>query len=122
MPPRQGFLVALILLPTLGFGQSQFAGKWQTKTSTVTGKHSITVNIAVTDGKVGGTVVLVDPDGSEIEMRAVNPRLNEDALQFETALRDDTFYWRLRLRSKTKAFLHGSMHEMLIDERVTKRR
>jgi len=113
---------ALLLLPTLAFGQSQFAGEWQTKVSTLTGKHSITANIAVTDGKVTGKVVLVDPDGSEIEMPVIGPRLNEAALEFETTLRNDTFFWRLTLRSKTKALLHGSMREMLIDERVTKRR
>jgi len=118
---RRSLLFVLILIPGIVLAQSQFAGKWQTRTSKLTGKSAITVNIAIVEGNVKGTVVLLDPH-SEIEMPMVNLRLNKGALEFETTDRNDTFYWHLTMRGKRKGFLHGSMHEMLIDERVVKAR
>jgi len=112
---RYGLLVALILLPTAVFAQSQFAGEWQAR------KGSITLNIAVTEGKAGGTVVIQGPGKGQLEMAISNSQKNGNALEFETKDRDATFYWRLTLVGKRKGLLHGTMREMLIDERVKKR-
>jgi hypothetical protein len=44
-----------------------------------------------------------------------------NGLEFETMDRHDTWYGGLTLTAKTKGLLHGSVREMLIDERVRKR-
>jgi len=54
-------------------------------------------------------------------MAISNSQKNGNALEFETKDRDATFYWRLTLVGKRKGLLHGTMREMLIDERVKKR-
>jgi hypothetical protein len=118
--PLQSTLL-LVLLTTTAFGQSQFAGKWQTRRATkVTGQHSITVNIAEEDGNFTGTVVLVNPDRSEIQSPIINPKLSGKTIEFETKIENDTFFWRLTSKAKNKASLHGSMREMLIDEQMVK--
>lgn len=104
----------------MAIAQSQFAGKWQTKKSSATGKHSITVNIAVNDGKASGTVVLVNPDASEIESKMLNVQLRNDTLEFEMKVENDTFCWRLTLERARTGRLHGTIGEMLIDEKVVK--
>jgi hypothetical protein len=111
---RRSLFVALVLVPAV-FGQSQFAGKWQTR------KSSITVNIVDRQGKLTGTVVFLGPLSYRLEMAISNPEERGPALEFETKDQDATFYWRLTLVDKKKGLLHGSMREMLIDERVKKR-
>jgi hypothetical protein len=112
----------LAVVSHLALGQSQFAGRWQTKKSAVTGKHSITVNVTVNDDNASGTVVLVNPDGSEIESLILNVELHGDSLEFETKIKNDTFNWRLTLeKDARRGRLHGSIGEMLIDEEVVKK-
>ena len=111
----------LIGFSSLAVAQAEFAGKWQTKKSSVTGKHSISVNVAVNDGKVSGTVVLVNPDGSEVESSMHNVELRHDTFEFETKEGNDTFHWRLILeKGGRRGRLQGSVGEMLIDEKVAK--
>ncbi len=109
-------MLALILLPGAVLAQSPFAGKWETR------KSAITVNIAVTEGTVSGTVVFHGPHHYQWEMAASNFHESGNALEFETNDKLDTWCWHLSLSSKTKGLLHGSVREMLIDERVKKRR
>jgi hypothetical protein len=121
--PLLTFLVLLLVtfLSKAGLGQSQFAGTWQTaKANKLTGKHAITVIISVTQSKITGSVVLVNPDASEIEEPILTAVPGEKSLEFETKLGSDTFSWSLTPKSKTKAFLHGSVREMLIDERMVR--
>jgi hypothetical protein len=47
---------------------SPFAGKWHTRTSQVAHRPGITVNIMEREQSLSGTVVLVNPDASEIEL------------------------------------------------------
>lgn len=117
------YVTMLACLSVSALAQGQFAGKWQTRISPTTGKHSITVNIVVKEGQIGGTVVLVNPpDGSEIESPIVNPELNGRTLKFETNLKNDKFSWKLTLDEVNReGLLHGSMGHMLIDERVVKK-
>ena len=111
-------------LSSLAIGQAQFAGKWQTKKSSLTGKHSITVNIALKEGKASGTVILVNPpDGSEIQSEMLNVERSGNTLDFETKDRNDTFHWRLTVEGdRRRGRLYGSIGEMLIDEKVLKNR
>jgi hypothetical protein len=51
----------------IGMPQSPFVGKWQTRVSRVTRKSAITVNLVEQERRLGGTVVLVNPDASEIQ-------------------------------------------------------
>ncbi len=115
-------MLLLVTFPSEGaFGQSQFAGTWQTvKANKLTGKHAITVIISVTQGKISGLVVLANPDASEIEEPILNGVPREQSLEFETRLGSDTFSWRLTRKSKTTASLHGRMREMVIDERMVR--
>jgi hypothetical protein len=113
---RRSFILALILLPGAVFAQSPFAGRWQTR------KNAITVDIAFTEGEVSGTVVFLDPQKYRWEMAASNFHESGNALEFETNDKLDTWRWRLTVASKTKGLLHGSVREMLIDERVRKQR
>jgi hypothetical protein len=70
-------VIAAILLATtfaIGMPQSRFAGKWQTRVSRVTHKSAITVNIVEPEQRLGGTVVLVNPDASEIQLPLTTSR------------------------------------------------
>ncbi len=103
------FLAVVICFSVVALAQSQFAGKWQTKTSGVTGKPTITVNIMESANKLSGTVVLVNPDRSEIEMPILSPELKEKTLEFETNLQGTPFNWRLSLKNgNARGLLHGT--------------
>ena len=115
---------ATLLVAALTFAKQDselFVGKWQTRISPVTRKHSITVNIIADGGRLSGTVVLVNPDSSEIEEPILNPKVSGTTLRFETDAKG-TFYWRLSLMKGSRGLLHGSIGEMLIDEPVIKHR
>src|SRR5580658_9033631 len=102
-------LAAMICFSVVALAESEFAGKWQTKTSRVTGKPTVTVNIIETESKLSGTVVLVNPDRSEMEMPILRSELKGDALEFETSLQGTPFDWRLTLKKGGReAVLHGS--------------
>jgi hypothetical protein len=125
-----GFLAVVICLSVVALAQSQFAGKWQTKTSRVTGKPTITVNISESENKLSGTVVLVNPDRSEMEMPILSSELKGKTLEFETNLQGTPFDWRLTLKKgNASGLLHGSDRrpgkggqggEMVIEEDVVK--
>jgi hypothetical protein len=124
-------LAVVICFSVVALSQSQFAGKWQTKTSHATGKPTITVNIVESENKLSGTVVLVNPDRSEMEMPMLSPELKGATLEFETSLQGTPFDWRLTLKKGSReALLHGSDRrpskggqggEMVIDEDVVKK-
>src|SRR6266851_6445103 len=113
-------IAAVILLATTAASEMQtspFVGKWHTRTSGVTHKSGITVNIDERGQRLSGTVVLVNPDASEIELPILNVKITENVVDFETHDKGDTFYWTLTLQKKhARALLHGSCREMLIDE------
>ena len=122
---RMSLGTVLLLFATLATGasQSQFAGKWPTRMSRVIKKSAITVNVIEQEQKLGGTVVLVNLDGSEIEVPILNAKASGNVIEFETPASGDTFYWSLALKKtgSSRGLLHGSFHEMLIDEAVVKR-
>jgi hypothetical protein len=117
------YVIMIACLSVSALAQDQFVGTWQARISPASGKHSITVNIVVNEGKVGGTLVLVDGiDGSETEAPIINPELSGKTLKFETNLKDAIFNWELTLKGRSQeGRLHGSYGHMLIDERVVKK-
>jgi hypothetical protein len=71
--------------------------------------------------KLSGTVVLGNPDASEIELPILNAKASGNVVEFETSLKADTFYWSLTVKKPgDRGLLHGSCREMLIDESVVK--
>lgn len=48
----------VICFSFVALAQSPFAGKWQTKTSRVTGKPTITLSIAESENRLSGTLLL----------------------------------------------------------------
>jgi hypothetical protein len=115
--------IALLLFATLagGASQSQFAGKWQTRTSRVTNQPAITVIIVELNQRLGGAVVLVNPDASEDKLPILNLKITENVMEFETRDKNSVFYWSLTLqKNRKRGLLHGSCGEMLVDERVRK--
>ena len=117
------YVTVVACLSVSALAQDQFVGTWQARISPATGKHSITVNIVVKEGKIGGTVVLVDGfNGNETESPIINPELGARTLKFETSPKDDEI-WKLTVKKGGReGLLHGSMGHMLIDERVVKKR
>jgi hypothetical protein len=117
------FLAPVILLAsTLAFGHSPFIGMWQTSTSRVTDKPTITVVIVELEKRLGGAVVLVNPDASEIKLPILNLKVTENVMEFETH-GSGLFFWSLTLqRNRNRGLLHGGCpSEMLVDEPVRKR-
>jgi hypothetical protein len=49
------------------------------------------LNIVVNEDKVGGTLILINPDRSEIESGILNAELRGDTLEFGTKVTQDTF-------------------------------
>lgn len=115
--------IALLLFATLASGasQSQFAGKWQTRASRVTNQPAIAVIIVELNQRLGGAVVLVNPDASEDKLPILNVKITENVMEFEAPYKNSIFYWSLTLqKNRNRGLLHGSCGEMLVDERVRK--
>jgi hypothetical protein len=119
---RLSFAPVVLLGTTLAFGQSPFIGMWQTSTSRVTDKPTITVVIVELEKRLGGAVVLVNPDAREIKLPILNLKITENVMEFETHGSGPCF-WSLTLqRNRNRGLLHGDCPtEMLVDEPVRKR-
>ena len=100
--------------------QSRFDGTWQTRVSEITHKAAIAVRIKSTEGKIDGSMTLLNPDGTEMNVPMLHPVFHSDVLEYQTDIKG-TFYWSLTLKGGSKARLHGSFHEMIVDEPVTRR-
>ena len=123
-------LLRLHLLPTLmlfslaAIAQSEiFVGTWQIRKSPITGKVNLSVTIVHQGENLSGTVVFGDPDGPTFEMPILKAEIKGDTLDFQTLDRGDPMDWHLTVKSNTRrGVLKGSEHEMLIEEKVTKKR
>jgi hypothetical protein len=58
-----------------------------------------------------------------IEVPILNAKALGNVIEFETPVNAARFYWSLTLKKagSSRVLLHGSFHEMLIDEAVVKR-
>lgn len=101
---------------------ADFAGVWRSRISPLTGKHSVTVNLSVSEGIAGGTVTLVNPDGVEITTAIVSPVISGRTVTFQTTFENGTTYsWRMSLKKDgAEAALHGSVGAMVVEEPVFK--
>src|SRR5258708_19216227 len=110
---------AILLAATFAIGmpQSPFVGKWQTRVSRATHKSAITVNIVEQEQGLGAGVVLVNPDGSEIQLPVANVKVTENVIEFETHDKNDTFYCSLTVhKNPNQALLHPLSRELLINQ------
>jgi hypothetical protein len=132
------FLVSLLLLSTAASAQlERFVGTWEIRKSPTTGKVNLTVNIVQSGDTISGTVTFLNPDGTttqspiaHTEFKGItktqslvfNTEFKGPRLDFQTGDHDDIMYWCLTLTSATRGFLRGDEHELLIEEKVRKKR
>ena len=119
---RLVFALVFLLAALPAFGQSQFTGMWQTNTSRVTDKPAITVVIVELEKRLGGAVVLVNPDASETKLPILNLKITEDVMEFDTH-GSSLCFWSLTLqKNRNLGLLHGGCPtEVVINEPVRKR-
>ena len=72
--------------------QSQFAGTWRTRISTITRKSAITVRIVETGKTITGTVLLTNLDGKEIEVPIVHAKSSGTGIGSSNSLVVETIY------------------------------
>jgi hypothetical protein len=111
----------ILLATTLAVGQSPFIGMWQTGGSRVTDRPAITVLIVELEKRLGGAVVLVNPDASVVKLPILNLKITENVMEFETHI-DGLCFWSLTLqRDRNRGLLHGGCPgKMMLDEPVRK--
>lgn len=114
--------ILLLATTAFAFGQSPFVGMWQTSTNRGSNKPAITVVVVEIEKRLGGAVVLVNPDASEIKLPILNLKVTDQAMEFDTRGSGPCF-WRLTLhRNNNRGVLHGGCPgEMVVDEPVRKR-
>jgi len=115
----------------------RFVGSWEIRKNPNTGRANLTVIIVRERETITGTVNFVNPDGttrqlpiSQPEFRGTAPRrslvynteFKGPTLEFQTLGQHTVTYWSLTLTSATQGFLRGDEHELLIEEKVKKRR
>ncbi len=118
------FILA-IMLASLSIATSAetslFQGTWQIHKNPVTHVSSITVNIAFAEGKLSGTIVLVNPDLTTQHLPILKPSVNQRTFSFETGEGRNTMHWSLIVdTSQKRGVLKGVAQEMIIEEKVTK--
>jgi hypothetical protein len=120
---RLSIASVLLLTSTLALGQSPFVGLWQTSRSRVTEKSVITVVVVEEGRRLGGAVVLVNPDASDVKLPIFNVKITENLMEFETHA-SGLCFWSLTLqKNRNRGLLHGGCPEkMMFDEPVRKRR
>src|ERR1700751_1459345 len=114
--------ILLLATTTFAFGQSPFVGMWQTSASRGSNRPAITVVVVEIEKRLGGAVVLVNPDASEIKLPILNLKITDQAMAFDTHGSGPCF-WRLTFhRNSIRGVLHGGCPgEMVVDEPVRKR-
>jgi len=131
------FLVSLLLLSTGASAQvERFVGTWEIRKSP-TGKVNLTVNIVQAGDTISGAVMFLNPDGTttqspiaHTEFRSIAPtkslifhtEFKGPKLDFQTLDHDAIMYWSLPLTNARRGFLRGDYGELLIEEKVKKKR
>jgi hypothetical protein len=114
-----------------------FLGTWEIRKSPATGRVNLTVNIVQGADTISGTVKFINPHGTttqwpitHTEFRGItqtrslvfNTEFKGPRLDFQTLDHDAIMYWSLTLTNTTRGFLRGDEHELLIEEKVKKKR
>ena len=132
------FLVSLLLLSSAASAQlERFVGTWGIRKSPTTGKVNLTVNIVQSGDTISGTVTFLNPDGTKTqwpiahtEFRGTtltkslifHTQFKGTTLDFQTLDHDATMHWSLTLTNARSGFLRGDQGELLIEEKVSKKR
>lgn len=131
-------LLSLLLLATSASAQSeQFLGAWEIRKSPTTGRVNLTVTIVRAGDTIGGTVTFLNPDGTttqwpiaHAEFRGTTPtkslvfhtEFKGARVDFQTLDHDAIMHWSLTLTNARSGFLRGDRGEMVIEEKVKKKR
>ncbi len=114
-----------------------FLGTWEIRKSPTTGRVNLTVNIIQGVDTIGGTVTFLNPDGtttqwpiSHTEFKGAtlmhslifHTEFKGATLDFQSVDHDAIMHWSLTLTNPRSGFLRGDEHELLIEERVKKKR
>ena len=102
--------------------RGQFAGTWQGAINPATGKPTIILNVAVTEGIAGGTIMVVNQDGAELTSAILNPELTGRMLRFDSLFDNGArFSWHVTLdKSGVNARLQGNSGTVAIEELLSK--
>lgn len=126
------FVASFSLCLTVAGQEPLFLGKWETGVNPMSGKSAITVSIE--DKELNGSVVVMNPDGTEMQLKFINPKLlNPKTLRFRTEDHGTVMEWHLFLKKNImEALLRGSDRrpgkfgssngELLIEENLTKQK
>jgi hypothetical protein len=134
---RFTFLLCL-LLATPAFAQlEQFVGSWEIRKNPTTGRVNLTVIIVRAGETISGTINFVNPDGTTMQWPISYPEFKGTTLtkslisnaefkgatlDFQTGDHDSIMHWSLTLTNTRRGVLRGAEHELLIEERVKKKR
>jgi len=132
------FLVSLLLLSAAASAQlDRFVGTWELRKSPTTGKVDLTVNIVQSGDTISGTVTSLNPDGTtqqwpiaHTEFKGTtltkslifHTQFKGTTLDFQTLDHDAIMHWSLTLTNGRSGFLRGDQGELLIEEKVRKKR
>ncbi len=115
----------------------QFLGTWEIRKSPTTGRVNLTVNVVQGVDTISGTVKFINPNGTTTQWPithtefggitltrslVLNTKFKGPRLDFQTLDHDAVMYWSLTLTNTTTGFLRGDEHELLIEEKVKKKR
>src|SRR5260221_3365866 len=115
-------LILYICIAVPVFDQDRLVGTWETRKASQSARAAITVVILQKADALSGNVYLADRDGSSRELTFVESSRTRKTLTFTTPMDEELFYWSLtRSKGERDGILKGSYHEMLVEEKVTKR-
>jgi hypothetical protein len=115
----------------------RFLGTWEIRKNPTTGRANLTVNIVQGADTISGTVKFVNPNGTTTEWPIThgefkgitqtrsfvfNTEFKGPRLDFQTLDHETVMYWSLTLTNRTRGFLHWDEHELLIEEKVRKKK
>ena len=131
-------LLSILLLTTTALAQSdQFLGTWEIRKSPDTGRANLTVTIVRAGDGIGGTVTFLNQDRTTTQLSMAHTQFrgitqtrslvfNSDfkgpRLDFQTLDHDAIMYWSLTLTQPRRGFLRGDYGELLIEEKVKKKK
>lgn len=126
-----------LTVDTGSFQLEQFVGPWEVRKNPTTGRANLTVSIVRVGDTIVGTMNFVNPDGTTMQWPISHPEFrgttirhslvfNTDfkgpTIDFQTRDHDAIVDWSFTLLNATRGFLRGDERELLIEEKVKKRK
>jgi len=100
----------------------RFLGTWEIRKSPTTGRVNLTVNIVQSLDTLGGSVTFINPDGTTTQWPISRTELKGTVLDFQTLDHDAIMHWSLTVTNARSGVLHGDEGELLIEEKVKRKR